>query len=568
MTTGSSAAAIRLLRRQFDFATPALVLARFQRLESLLADLDPTQTYPADWLVFRVTGVAPEASSETLVVTGRDLLAPLVELIETLHRQLGPFGFDPETDVDAAGLATELGVSRRTLQRWRLDGLPMLRLRHPDHRSRVGCRRRLVEAFVHRHPERVTEASRYRRIDDAERRRIIDAFGTARATDISATAAIERVAEATGRSPNTIRAIVRPLLVQEPAPDPTAATPGSVAARSTAMTAGRRRRFVRRAMDRAVPVVDVASRIGRSEDAVRRLDLEMRRAALSGWPPPPVPIPNADRPEAAEVFAAAGAIDGLARDLSAASFGDWLIRIRELPGVEDEETTRGRIAAMHFVHARAHRAIADAAGDARPGFRVVDPIESDLRWWGLLLERSVLRGMAEGLRRFEQTIGRRVERLPRVRLAPALGLVLASVTDVVRGFDPTRRVAQHTLDRAVALGVGRRLARESAWSGIGGALARGGLDEPAGLDTLVLIPGPARGLLAVERWWRACPPAERDRIAAAEGGEGMGVRYGFRDGGRPRSLLDTGRALGLAPTRLAAGIDAALRTLRHAALTR
>ena len=43
MTGGTSADAIRLLRRQFDFTSPELTLARYGRLERLLADLDPSQ---------------------------------------------------------------------------------------------------------------------------------------------------------------------------------------------------------------------------------------------------------------------------------------------------------------------------------------------------------------------------------------------------------------------------------------------------------------------------------------------------------------------------------------------
>jgi phage terminase Nu1 subunit (DNA packaging protein) len=556
MTSDAPVAAIRLLRRQFDFATAEFALARLGRLESLLADIEAGQAYPADWLVYRVTGVTPEASSESLVVTGGDLLAPLVELLESLHRRLGPFRFDPETDVDAAALAGELGVSRRTLQRWRLEGLPMLRFRHADHRSRVGCRRRLVDAFVRRHPDRIAEASRYRRIDEAERHAIVEAFHTARSAGASVTAAIDRAAVSVGRSSNAIRAILQA----------EGADAGVIPRRSTALDAAHRRRFVHRASARWIPASEIAARLGRSQDAVRRLDLEVRLATLSSWMAPGIVVPNADRPEAAEVFAVAGALDGLARDLAQASLGDWLGAVREQPSIEDEEVTRGRIAAMHFVHARAYAAIVKGANATRPGFRLIDPIESDLRWWGLLLERSVLRGAAEGLRRLEQTIGRRIEHLPRVRLASAIHLVLASVTDVVRGFDPTRRVAQHTLDRAVALGVGRRLARETEWGPVTGALSRGGLDDAAAIDTLTLIPEPARSLLAVERWWRSCPGPERDRIAGTDGGSTMLVRFGLDDAGRPRPLLETGRVLGTAPTRLVADLDDAVRALRRSAV--
>ncbi len=553
MTKQAAADAIRLLRRQFDYTTPGLMLARFSRLEGLLADFDPEQSYPLDWLVFRVTGVTPDASSETTVLEGADLLGPLVELIEALHRSLGPFTFDPDADIDAAELASDLGVSRRTLQRWRLDGLPMLRLRHPDQHSRVGCRKRLVAAFVRRHPDRVADASRYRRIDEAERRGILDAFATARDRGLSTTAAIDEAARASGRSPNAIRAFAIPHAeTSTPRPGPT--------------TAAARRRLAHRAFARVIPTAEIAARLGRSEDAVRRMDLEVRLGSIAGWPAPSVVIPNAKRAEAAEVFAAAGSIDDLARRLARATFGEWLQTVRDLPSAEDEEKTRGRIAAMHFAHVRAHQAVVAAADLKRPGLRTVDPIESDLRWWGLLLERSMLRGLAEGLRRLEQTIGRRVEHLPRGRQGPAIRLVLDSVTEVVRRFDPTRRAAQHTLDRAVALGVGRRLARESAWGTVTGALARGGLQEPAMIDTLTLVPEPARSLLAVERWWRAASPEDRARIESTDGGRSMVIRFGLTASGRPHTLLETGRSRGIAPTRLIGSLEEAMRAIRASAM--
>jgi hypothetical protein len=553
MTTQMTADAIRLLRRQFDYTTPSLMLARFSRLEGLLADLDPGQSYPLDWLVFRVTGVTPDASSEAAVLEGADLLGPLVELIETLHRRLGPFTFDPGADIDAAELATDLGVSRRTLQRWRLDGLPMLRLRHSDQRSRVGCRQVHVAAFVRRHPDRVADASRYRRINDQERQVILDAFAAARDRGLSTTTAIDEAARASGRSPNAIRAFAIP-------------HGGTSTSRFGPTTAAARRRLAHRALARVIPTTEIATRLDRSQDAVRRMDLEVRLESIAAWPAPPVVIPNAERAEAAEVFAAAGSIDGLPRRLARASFGEWLQTVRDLPSAEDEEKTRGRIAAMHFAHARAHHAVVAAAGLKRPGFRIVDPIESDLRWWGLLLERSVLRGVGEGLRRFEQRIGRRVEHLPRGRQEPAIRLVLDSTTEVVRRFDPTRRAAQHTLDRAVALGVGRRLARESAWGTISGALARTGLDDPANIDTLALVPEPARSLLALERWWRAASPEDRARIRSSDGGRSMFIRFGLTDSGRPRTLLETGRSRGIAPTRLIGSLEEAMRAIRASAI--
>jgi hypothetical protein len=46
----------------------------------------------------------------------------------------------------------------------------------------------------------------------------------------------------------------------------------------------------------------------------------------------------------------------------------------------------------------------------------------------------------------------------------------------------------------------------------------------------------------------------------------MLVRFGLDDAGRPRPLLETGRVLGTAPTRLVADLDDAVRALRRSAV--
>lgn len=552
MTDATAAAAIRLLRRQFDFTPPEVARAWLPRLESLLVDLDADQSYPADWMVFRVSGVSPADGHEAVVARGAELVPALVALIEERHRALGPFVFDDRTDLDADEAATMLGVSRRTLQRWRLDGLPMLRLRRADGRDRTGLRRNAIDRFVERHPDRVAEAARYRRMDEDERSAIVAGYERMRSEGRSITAAIDSVAATTGRSANAVRAVV-----------------SAVPARSRrGLDLTRRRRFFGRALDRGIAVDAIAARVSRSPDVVKRADLDRRRRRAFAADPQPIVVPNAARPEAAEVFAVAGGIDDTARSLAGATLGDWLDRIRALPSIEDEEATRARIAAMHFAGGRARTALDRLVAVARPGDRRLDPIESDLRWWGLLLERSMLRGCAEGLRRLEQAVGRRIEQLPSPRVHAGLTLVLGSVSEVVLGFDPARRVSGHTLDRAVALGVGRRLARESGWEPVVGALVRGRLEDPVPVDPLAILSPPLRSLLATERWWRRCPSALRDELTAGDGGEAFRIRFGFEPEGRPRSLLETGRRLGVAPTRIAGPIDETTRRLRHAALDR
>ena len=81
MAAEGTSPAYLAIRRQFEFAAESAD-ARLDRLEMLLQDIDPASTYPIDWLVYRVTGIRPEASSQTDVVEGH---RPGVPSLAELH---------------------------------------------------------------------------------------------------------------------------------------------------------------------------------------------------------------------------------------------------------------------------------------------------------------------------------------------------------------------------------------------------------------------------------------------------------------------------------------------------
>ena len=153
-------AAMSLVDRQFAFAGPK-VLGKF--LDGLLAaypEIEPARNYPVSWFMFRVTGVvARDDDLETQVVPGVDLLADAAMLASRLVSRRGPGPHDPETEITATEVAAEWGVSRRTLQRWRDDGLPMVLARFSDGVARSVCRRDIALAFATRYPERLRRAS-------------------------------------------------------------------------------------------------------------------------------------------------------------------------------------------------------------------------------------------------------------------------------------------------------------------------------------------------------------------------------------------------------------------------
>ena len=524
-------AAMSLVDRQFAFAGPKVLRKFLGGLLMVYPEIEPTRNYPVSWFVFRVTGVvARDDDLEAQVVSGVDLLADAASLAGRLASRCGPAPHDPGTEITATGLAADWGVSRRSLQRWRNDGLPMILARFPDGFARSVCRREIVSRFASRYEGRVKSAAR---------------LTAASKTIVPVTA--DRTSGASVLGVTSITGSRRP-----------------------GRNAGGRRRMARlvaRARSRLIPATEIAARIGRSLAVVRRLELAGRLETVATVPSPLVTPPNLDRPDAAEVFGVAGALDEAVSTFGSLRFFEWLAQIRDHE-TGDEESDRARIAAMNFALARACHgidAIRDSGGPIRE--REVDLVESHLRWWGMLLERATLARLHPGLRRFEQSLGRRLDQLPTARAMIAVDLLLDAVSDGVRSFDPTRRTSGHGLARSVGLAVSRRVAREPGWTEITGAKRRPTSIEGRRIDLLAAIPEPTRSLMAPVRWWRSLDPTRRSAFAEAPAHAAFVVRFGLDVPGRPRSLLETGRLVGRPPTRWSGEVEALVRSVRRAAVS-
>ncbi|RPG19783.1 MAG: hypothetical protein CBB69_004420 [Phycisphaera sp. TMED9] len=514
---GYRTSAISLVHRQFEFAGTDVIRRHLSELLKLYPEVDPSRSYPLSWFVFRITGVAAEdESDEDLVISGTDLLADASLLIDRLASRLGPEPFDPELDVTADDVALRLGVSRRTVQRWKPFGLPMWLARSSNGGARSVCRILIVDAFIARNESRIEKAGRARE---------------------------DRVSKKTAglESPRAVR---------------------SQADRA------RIARLIGRGQQWLIPLVELQDRVDRSRPVVRRLALQARVDHLGVVERPTFVPPNLDRPDASEVFGVAGSLDGDADEQSRRSLTEVLETVRGSLGAEDEEIVRSRIAAMHFARARAHEGL--EAVQARTGAvreHDIDRVESDLRWWGMLLERATISGLGPGVQRFEQSIGRRIEQLPVKRIDDAMTLVIDGVSEAVQSFDPTRRTQGHNLDRSVGLTVSRRVARSSAWAEIKGARRRSMPESPGEISMLRCIPAPVRSLLAPVRWWRMLDGSARAEMEASPGFEKFAIRYGLQTPGRPRSLLETGRVIGVPSTRWSGEVQLLVRDLRRRAVS-
>jgi len=537
----------RLLRRQFEFVDHRIGLVRLENLESLLRDVLPERSYPIEWVIFRMTGIDSETEGEPAPVRGETLIPELVELIEDMSRSLGPLPFDPERDLSVEESARRLGVSTRTLRRWRPRGLPVLRFDGVEGGARVGVRRVQLGWFTRMYRPQVERARARRPVGETEAASIRRRFRELRERSETDTAAVRIVAGESRRSVSTVRRLVG---IDRP----------------TEVPASERRdwmrRLVLRGFDRSLPLPELAARVGRSVRSVHRIVLEERRRRLHDLPSVQVVPEGVERPDAGRVFGAAGLLDARCRAEAHGSLSTWLAGVRH-GEASDPETVRERLAAMHFALWRAHRGLASVATDDRPPTATgLDAIESDVRWWALLRERSIQEGLAAGLRRLEQSIGRSIEDLPAGRLLELLDRLVETTATVVDGFDPQRRVLEHSLERACGLAASRMMATVDPTAVSTTARARADLAAIPSPDLLRSTPSCARVLLAVERWWRG----GGDGAASAPGREACMAHHGLGDPDRPRSWREVARILGRPASHLSTDALAFERATRRRAI--
>lgn len=172
--------------------------------EQLHDELEADKNYPLDFVVYRLTDrrVPP---SESVMLVGEAIKPDLRLLIDALSRII-EIPFD-ETDPckTTKEIAESLGVSTKTIARWRDKGLRW-RWGVRGGKPTVLITRSALDAFRHSDERRVTTASSFKRLSDAEKDRLIDrARRLAQATDASPQAILNHLAKRTARSVEGLR---------------------------------------------------------------------------------------------------------------------------------------------------------------------------------------------------------------------------------------------------------------------------------------------------------------------------------------------------------------------------
>jgi len=294
---------LRELTQELAYAPSQRRAQQVRRAERLHDEIEPTATYPQEYVVYRVTGYRPERSDGLLLV-GQAVAADLRLLIDRVSGQDGvpPDEEDPAQPV--AEVARRLGVSVKTIERWRHDGLRWRYELVPTNdkatssaqsEPRLVIPQRALEQYRATRGRRVDKAQRFRRMDAATRDAVLRrARRLAAATDASLNRIASHLARRTGWGAETVRLML--LQHEERHPDE------PIFRNRTAPLTPRDQRLIARAYRMGVPMARLCERFGRTRAAIYRV-LRLRRArALHRLKITYVPAPIFERDDAHEVI--------------------------------------------------------------------------------------------------------------------------------------------------------------------------------------------------------------------------------------------------------------------------
>jgi RNA polymerase sigma factor (sigma-70 family) len=239
--------------------------------EKLCAIIDRDKEYPFDFVHFRITGFHPKGAIERQLIKGEELLEDLRVFISRLSSRDPGFAAKlGEKVYSIEQLATSLGVSTKTIHRWRKRGLIAKKFVFDDGVKRFGFLQSVVDRFFQTNPNLAARAKSFARLTDGQRRQIIkQAVKLANGTTLSRYQIISKIAAQIGRAHETVRYTITNYEKANPG-KPIFTRPAGVIDSAQAAE-------VYKLFEQGCNVRDLMKRFGRSKSSIYRI-VNQRRA--------------------------------------------------------------------------------------------------------------------------------------------------------------------------------------------------------------------------------------------------------------------------------------------------
>ena len=175
--------------------------------EKLCEIIAKDKEYPFEFVCFRITGFHPKKTDPSELIRGDQLLEDLQFFIAKLSSRVpAPAAQQAEEVHSIEQLAASLGVSTKTINRWRKKGLIARKFIFEDGTKRLGFLQSTIDRFFEANPGLVTRPKKLVRLTTREKKQIIKETARLAATvNLSRHQIINRVAAKFGRVHETIR---------------------------------------------------------------------------------------------------------------------------------------------------------------------------------------------------------------------------------------------------------------------------------------------------------------------------------------------------------------------------
>ena len=175
--------------------------------EKLFEIIDRGKEYPFEFVFFRITGFHPKDLPELQPIKGDELAEDLGVFISKLSGQIAQHVTEQKQKVyTIEELAEVIGVSTKTIHRWRERGLLAKKFVFDDGKKRFGFAQSVVDKFLKANPQLIYKAKNFTRLTNKQKEQVIKrAAELAAQTKKSRYQIIKQIAAEIGKVHETVR---------------------------------------------------------------------------------------------------------------------------------------------------------------------------------------------------------------------------------------------------------------------------------------------------------------------------------------------------------------------------